>query len=1331
MSKPTLTVDELKNLRRHLREFKFTEVMNVLGWNRASGTQPPLTVEGQTFHLKPIARIGGVQVIEVTGGADPTSLPLDTLRREVSDEVSKMVRENVLIFVDAARTQSHWYWVKREIGEGNKRKVQPRTHTYVKGQPDDLFVSKLAGLFVDMAELDEDGELSVTDAARLLNSLDSQAVVSRFYDEFQRERVAFTRQIQGIPDERDRAWYASVILNRLMFVYFLQRKGFLNVTGSKSGDLNYLQTKLRESRGRGEGRYYPEFLKALFFEAFAKPDGDRSPESVALTEQIPYLNGGLFLPHPIETKHTTSKSSTVLYHEIADQIFIPDAAFDLMLGLFGRYDWNLSEEDRHAGGLDPDVLGHIFEKYINQKGFGAYYTRPEITEYLCKQTVDRLMLERINARKAPGERPATHLGDALMNADVNLTRHLLTAEDGLKSLSLLDPACGSGAFLVAALKTLLDVYTQLLGRIHAFNDPTLNDWLTKLQGTHASANYNLKKKIITENLYGVDIMEEAAEIAKLRLFLSLVSSANELDDLEPLPNIDFNILTGNSLVGLLHVDEKDYDRLNPQQSMFEVRYPDIIRQRLIDLNSYRHAANLKLGDLRKLRDNIQANRQAAQATLNRLLLAEFHRLGIKYEQATWDAAQGKEGRAVKRALTLADIEALRPFHWGFEFSEVMGRGGFDAIIANPPWDVWEPKVKEFFQDFLNDSTIKINKLRMDDWEVRHKELMQTPEIADQWLSYLSRFNHTSQYFKTAAQFSNNRTSIDGKAVGNKSNLYALFLEQSFRLLGDGGECGIVIPDGIYNTISTKGLREMLFEQTNVTGLFCFENGSSKGVIFENVHRSFKFVVLSFRKGGHTIKFPAAFMRHDVKDLQDFPGSIGYSISRELVTEYSPYSLSVIEIVNDEDFSILQKAGKFPLLNYKPEEGWYFKLSQGFNMTTDRSLFRPYSEQRLVMFEGKHMHAFSNVHSNPDKWIDESEGRRAILGRNQNDNSELYYQRYKFVFRRIARGTDTRTLISTVLPKDSFAAESLNVLTQSNLTGDGLLYLTAVANSFVLDFLLRQRVTANISMYFIYQLPVPRLTPSDPNFQPIVQAAARLICTAPEFDELAQAAGLRGSVDGVTDAAGRAALRAELDGRVAHLYGLTEAEFKHILSTFPLVDLAVKDAALQAFRDLSPPKGDPDTERIALAGEGQRGEFKETFAWDVRAQKQGDYLKHEVFKTVAAFANASGGTLLIGVDDAGRGVGLDADLKLRPKQERSWDKFELYLRQQLRGALTPDVGEWVTVTFPVLNGHHVCRVDVERAPEEIFTGDGKLYVRRGNESRELKGAEIAAHASTLR
>lgn len=130
----------------------------------------------------------------------------------------------------------------------------------------------------------------------------------------------------------------------------------------------------------------------------------------------------------------------------------------------------------------------------------------------------------------------------------------------------------------------------------------------------------------------------------------------------------------------------------------------------------------------------------------------------------------------------------------------------------------------------------------------------------------------------------------------------------------------------------------------------------------------------------------------------------------------------------------------------------------------------------------------------------------------------------------------------------------------------MLFFCAICNSFILDWIIRQKVTTTLNMFYIYQLPVPCLTENEPYFNEIVEHAAKLICTTPEFDDLAQEVGLGSHKNGVTDGADRAKLRAELDGMIAHLYGLTEAEFQHLLSTFPIVPEIVKIAAMNAYRD---------------------------------------------------------------------------------------------------------------------------------------------------------------------
>jgi hypothetical protein len=204
------------------------------------------------------------------------------------------------------------------------------------------------------------------------------------------------------------------------------------------------------------------------------------------------------------------------------------------------------------------------------------------------------------------------------------------------------------------------------------------------------------------------------------------------------------------------------------------------------------------------------------------------------------------------------------------------------------------------------------------------------------------------------------------------------------------------------------------------------------------------------------------------------------------------------------------------------------------------------------------------------WIDEAEGRQVLLGRQSDQGQQLDYQSYRWVHRRIARSTDSRTLISTIAPPMVFTevnSTTLKVI-ESGISAVEQCYWCGVANSMVLDWLLRQSVTSTLNMFYLYQLPVPRLPSADSRRALIADRVARLICTTSAYDGLAKDAGLRDHRDGVTDPAERARLRAELDGLVAHLYCLTEAEFAHILGTFPLVSDGAKAAALREYRTMA-------------------------------------------------------------------------------------------------------------------------------------------------------------------
>ena len=325
---PTLNIPRARQL---LEAFDFaTLFIEELNWSRpAVRKSDTLTHDGKPYAYRHIAELAGVVALEVAGGDG--NMPDAKTREALQRELTKKYHENLLIFLDKPgeekgirdkgkgvseeslstlnsqlSTQSLWRWVKRE---GNK--TYPREHLYVKGQPGDLFISKISGMVFDISRFDELGRVSLVAVADALrNALDVERVTKKFYAEYAGERVAFTQLIQGIPDERKRRWYASVLLNRLMFIYFLQRKMLVD-----GGERDYLQLKMAQVAGRfGANRFYGAFLKPLFFQGFARPQSERDPQIQLLLGTIPYLNGGLFLEHQIE-------------EEYGDAIDVPDVAF--------------------------------------------------------------------------------------------------------------------------------------------------------------------------------------------------------------------------------------------------------------------------------------------------------------------------------------------------------------------------------------------------------------------------------------------------------------------------------------------------------------------------------------------------------------------------------------------------------------------------------------------------------------------------------------------------------------------------------------------------------------------------------------------------------------------------------------------------------------------------------------------------------------------------------------------------------------------------------------------------------------------------------------------
>ncbi len=801
----------IEELRPHLQAFDFPRLfIEGLGWDHYVTEPFVVRVNERDYTLNPIAEKSGFAVYECDSSVD-NNVPQYPVRRKIESEVAKRTFEHLIIFTDPDRKAQVWQWVRRESG----KPAACREYAVTTGASGDHLLQRIQPLFVS---LDEEPSLNIAlVASRVRAALDVEKVTKRFYERFQKELEDFGKFIEGITAQGDRDWYASLMLNRMMFVYFVQKQRFLDE------DPDYLRNRLKmvqEQSGGGRfQQFYRIFLLRLFHEGLGQPDAQRKPELAALLGRVPFLNGGLFDQHELEKDNP--------------DISIPDVAFERVFDFFDGYRWHLDERPcREDNEINPDVLGYIFEKYVNQKQMGAYYTKEDITGYISRNTVIPFLLDAArkecsvafepdggvwrllrddpdryiypavghgiawNARQpedpkrldAPFDLPeniaagindvsqrggwntpapddyalptetwrevvarrtryegvkvklaageVTEVNDLItLNLDIErFARDVIAQSEGpdllrafwhaMRDVSVLDCTCGSGAFLFAALNVLEPLYTACLEGMRGFLDDAersehkrspkhLSHFKNVLEQVdkHPSERYFILKSIVLNNLYGVDIMEEAVEICKLRLFLKLVAQLKTYDQIEPLPDIDFNIRAGNTLVGFTSLDAvrhamtitRTQDRHSP-----EVRHP-------VSGQQYRTVDD----EQQKTLDRINEEAEIASAAFNQFRWQQTM-LGGEVTSADKQSLRDRlrslddemdSYMAIEYGVDVSDATAYddwrtshQPFHWFVEFYGIMSKGGFDVVIGNPPY-VEYSKVRDGYtiRDYVTES----------------------------------------------------------------------------------------------------------------------------------------------------------------------------------------------------------------------------------------------------------------------------------------------------------------------------------------------------------------------------------------------------------------------------------------------------------------------------------------------------------------------------------------------------------------------------------------------------------------------------------------------------
>ena len=753
-----------------VKEARFRDLfITEMGWNnyRGQAELPLIEIDGISYQLFSIAERNGFQILN----CEVDEIPTASTCKRIDTKLRRSANDYIAIYIKRGTEHHQWVAPVRNV---EKRDLV--TIEYESADKADFVYSKIDGLSFGNSE--HTTIVDVKERVQGTFAINSEKITKDFYAGFRKEHNAFALFITGIDDavelknNRNKQWYASVMLNRLMFCYFIQKKGFLD------GNVNYLRDKLKWCQDeRGENRFfksfYQGFLMQLFQDGLNTPTHNRDFETIY--GRIPYLNGGMFDRHQIELD----------YHDID----IADEAFEHLFEFFDKWRWHLDTRISASGkDINPDVLGYIFEQYINDRAqMGAYYTKEDITEYIGRNCILPFLLDKVkNASQEMGNmfssqgfvwqtlkmsgdkyifdavkqgyssdwksRIPAGIADGLDTTSPNLLERrkdwnnktpepwalpteiwretidrlqrcdtvlhkisegeitqindfitynldirsfvadLLATTDNhrfvgcfyhaLQKITILDPTCGSGAFLFAAMNILEPLYEVCIDRMMEWsqqNPHLFKEEMGEIQNRYRSnIQYFIYKSIILRNLYGVDIMHEATEIAKLRLFLKMVAVV-EVDrrapnlGLDPLPDIDFNIRCGNTLVG--YATE---DALNQSLSFATDIWQELSNQEFrATVESEMDKVAMTYERFKQLQltqsENMAVFKQAKAelrtrlSMLNELFNKRLHAATSQVSYEEW-------------------LVSHQPFHWLAEFYQIMhDQGGFDVIIGNPPY----------------------------------------------------------------------------------------------------------------------------------------------------------------------------------------------------------------------------------------------------------------------------------------------------------------------------------------------------------------------------------------------------------------------------------------------------------------------------------------------------------------------------------------------------------------------------------------------------------------------------------------------------------------------
>jgi len=573
-----------------------------------------------------------------------------------------------------------------ESGDLIKKETDSKRYTFLLGKNEPCTTA--ASRLKELADKRTYGSIYLTDVT---DAFSVERLNKEFFNGYKAQYKKFVDTLSDTKPHRD---YVKKLLGRLVFLQFLQKKGWMGVPASNAkwegGDKNYL-SKLVDNYANNN-RLLSDVLEPLFFKTLnEKRNGDIADSKLGENIKIPYLNGGLFDKDRIDEL----------------DIDFPYSYFKELMDFFSQYNFTIDENDPDDSevGIDPEMLGHIFENLLeDNKDKGAFYTPKEIVQYMCRQSVIQY-LKTHEPSEQYAEAIEQLINDGMVNPILQNKNIAIRFTQLLKEVKVCDPAIGSGAFPMGILYVLY----HAIHHLHSYAEPHGNFDSTQT-----------KRDIIQNNIFGVDIEQGAVDIARLRFWLALVVDA---DKPQPLPNLDYKITCGNSLLSRYPIDAPienvfvEYNKGKKEhEKMTLAKYKELV-------SDYTNTSNHQTKEL--FRKTIEDIKNAFKTELSNQFKERLAKLRGKVimlegptlfgERTKAEKAELKKLKEKLKALEKEQddtnnnklYEERNAFEWRFQFPQLLDENGmfvgFDIVIGNPPYgaklsDIEKKISKEKFSD---------------------------------------------------------------------------------------------------------------------------------------------------------------------------------------------------------------------------------------------------------------------------------------------------------------------------------------------------------------------------------------------------------------------------------------------------------------------------------------------------------------------------------------------------------------------------------------------------------------------------------------------------------